>query len=187
MVFPRLTPAKLAMAAVAGVLAFSNPAHASLCGDTISVEALGMFSDGTEVSVQCGSAGPELTFPFGPLNPGEFIDIDSESISGVFEAVLFGPMETLIFSDLHWLDEMNEIIPEGAIQDVTVTGLLTPDRVEFDSNSVTVDLSNLQGTGEWTITLHTNHIPEPTSLAILGLGLAGLAYGRRRKNLVKLT
>jgi hypothetical protein len=62
--------------------------------------------------------------------------------------------------------------------------------ISFTADSITIDISALAVTADWSFDIVVQHavdpgqteIPEPSALAILSLGLAGLGVVRRRKS-----
>ena len=125
------------------------------------------------------------------------VDVDSSSFTAALITTgVFGPLPptALLLWDLEWLD--GGIVVPGTIDDVTL-GLnelgVTPD-IQFGNdltlgNTILVIFPAgivLDGTGGFDgvaaeFLIEASHIPEPGTLVLFGLGLAGLGLARRRK------
>ena len=157
------------------VLLIAAPAHATLIGDTVSFEInlLG-FNPPDEVVEE----GVVEIIDLG----GETINLDWEasSIQILFTGTFVFASVDWIFGSLDWLD-----MPSGVIDDivVTTTGTTAP-LSSFGDHSVTLEFNNLVFLTGQTIDIQliTSHdVPELTTIAILGLGLAGLGFNRKQR------
>lgn len=166
----------------AAALLVPASAHASLIGDTVTFNTY-FPNDGTLTSTQnflvgagiecagCPSAGFVL--------PDQTLDIGANYIEFIssFTTSFGGPDAIFEFTGLDF--------GGGA----TLTGFLlttdfanvVPSAVSFTGNSIRIDIGGSgQGT-RWRLDLNQS-VPEPATLSLLGLGLAGVAAARRRRN-----
>lgn len=157
------------------VAAFPGNAKATLIGDEVDLDAfLGTLPIVVERTNPTVGAGVDF-------NVGSFVSVDITDSSIIFAGLnsgfqVIGSM-SFVLTDLDWVD-MN-----GAIVDAVVTGLGT---VDFTADSVTLVITDVSVSPDLfaRIDLTTSHeisVSEPGTLALLGLGLAGLCFARRRR------
>jgi hypothetical protein len=163
-------------------------ANADLIGDTVTMDWLANgdpcpLCSSVDVVVEVGNG--DIASP----NP-TVLDVNVESSSILIDILTTGigsftypdNFNGLIVSSLDWVDD-----PSGFISDVLFsTDILDfdPNRITFDGHSVSVNFASLSiVTGQFiTLDLVTSHsVPEPGTLALLGLGLAGMGIARRRR------
>ena len=190
--FRKLT---LGLSAALLAISFGAPAKATLIGDTVTFEGLGSVFGGQSGSALVG-AGVEFTLI--ENNARYDVDVDASGItitsqfSGNLESVSWGTSlgRGLRISSLDWVGD-----PLGVISGVqlsgTVSGLDLSD-VTFSAHEVLIPVSNqpprfagfqMTSRSFVRIDLETAHseLPEPTTIALLGFGLAGLGLAARRR------
>jgi hypothetical protein len=165
-------------AAVAMFAAFSGPAQATLIGDDVTLELLADGSNFFGPVTETVGAGVEFDlFPFFAADVGAST-IDLDAIFGSAVLVIGGDFD-FVFTDLDWVGE------SGVIVDVVLTAFQGIGSVSFTGDSVTISFltdDRFVAGPIASIEIITRHasVPEPGSLALLGLGLAGLGFARRK-------
>ena len=162
---------------------FSGSAQASLIGDTVSCAEIG--AGGTfecdPLSAVVIDPGAEFVVGILPSPPGAGITVDIFDSSITYTGNFSGSLAFTIIelSDLDWVGTSGIIVGAGLVVS-GITGLDIAD-VSFTDDSVTLDFIDT----DWsdgdsaTVTLETHHgVPEPGTLLIMGLGLAGLGWRR---------
>jgi hypothetical protein len=171
----------LKTAGLAALLISSN-VSASLIGDTITVTNFlngGIFDGPTQV-VAVDGGGPEL------INFGDLWDIDFEDssfhmvCSGQFCGASNFGFDEYLFEGLDWNGT-------GFLSDATLNPASTFGAAVSLAGPTSVLVAYSLGTGlppagvELWIDLESVHVPEPATLALFGLGLAGLGISRRKR------
>ena len=195
-----------ALSALAIVLAVATlsaaPASATLIGDTVVLSGAGVPGSPRDLLV---GAGSEIIFnDGGSIGTGadDYIEVDISGSTirldltaqlggfGWNPAGLSNPF-SFVFDSLNWVDDLTATIASisttvfgsslsngGASASLTGSNQIT---VSWANNNFDCNAGNCGGI-EIEITPNHSEVPTPATLALFGLGLAGLGWSRRKQH-----
>lgn len=175
--------------AVTILTTLSLTANASLIGDTITITHNGGFGFATDnvvvgagAEIQMGDGSDLATNIFTFM--GDALDVSDSSILISIGASFNLANELLTFSDLDWVGMTGSIT--GATLAFSNIPEITQSDISFGADFVSVQLGGMSGFTDpqgrtFQIDIEAAHVPEPATLALFGLGLAGLGIARRKQ------
>jgi len=160
----------VAAAIVVASVGLSTSAQASLIGQTLTHEVPQSAPPFSQSFLVTQGLGPELT-PFGQWT----LDVEADTV--VIEFLVSGPFVSPLDFILSGIS--------GGISAVTVdpSSTFLPTALNLTATSIDINLDNVSVTEHQFLVLHVTQsesVPEPTSLALLGLGLVMLGLSRRK-------